>query len=95
MNAIQKPFSEEKAFATTFCRWPQSAVLPDAVENLHAADGLPEKQGEHAHIQTDVGLAGNQIAALHQGRESRCGSDHGGHRQTHQEVGADKELAVI
>ena len=43
-----------------------SAVGPDLVDDLHSAKGLPEEQRQHAHVQAHMGLAGNQIATLHQ-----------------------------
>ena len=41
-------------------------IEPDSVHDLHTADGLPEEQGHHTHVQTHMSLASNQIALLHQ-----------------------------
>ena len=44
-----------------------SAVGPDLVNDLHAAKGLPKEQRQHAHVQSHMSLARNQIAPLHKG----------------------------
>ena len=41
----------------------------DLVHDLHAREGLPEKEGHHGHVEPHMHLAGQQIALLHQGRE--------------------------
>ena len=43
-----------------------SAVSPDLVDDLHPTHHLPKEQGQHAHIQANVNLASDQIAALHE-----------------------------
>ena len=45
-----------------------SAVGPDLVNDLHAADRLPQEESEHAHVQAHMGFTRNDVAALHQRR---------------------------
>ena len=45
-----------------------SAVGPDLVHDLHAADRLPQEESEHAHVQAHMGFTRNDVAALHQRR---------------------------
>ena len=45
-----------------------SAVGPDLVHDLHAADRLPQEESEHAHVQAHMCFTRNDVAALHQRR---------------------------
>ena len=73
----------------------RSAIRPDLVDDLHAADSLPEEEGQHAHVQPNMGLPGNQVALLHQWRKRGRNGDHPGHGQTHKQVRTQEQFAVV
>ena len=74
-----------------------SAIRPDLVDDLHTADGLPEEQGQHTHVQTNVRFsAQSDCPAASRGAERGRHSDHAGHGQAHKQMGTDmNKLAVV